>query len=186
MAELPSSAESAPEARSRRWLLRGLAGGAALTGVGVAVWRGGAPAAVAEPVAGFWAQRWESPDGKSVALQSFQGRPLLMNFWATWCPPCVEELPLINQFFRENRANGWQVLALAVDKTAPVQTFLQHMPLDFPVAMAGMAGAELGRRLGNLTGGLPFTVVLSGDGVVRQRKIGRVSPADLQAWAGLK
>lgn len=187
MTESSSSSQPAPEGSSRRWLLRGLAGGAALAGVGVAVWRGvGDMPVVAEPVAGFWAQRWETPDGKPLALQRFQGRPLLINFWATWCPPCVEELPLINQFFLENRANGWQVLALAVDKAAPVQAFLQRMPLDFPVAMAGMAGAELGRSLGNLTGGLPFTVVLSGDGVVRQRKMGRVLPADLQAWAGLK
>ena len=66
------------------------------------------------------------------------------------------------------------------------QAFLQRMPLDFSVALAGMDGADLGRSLGNLTGGLPFTVVLSGDGVVRQRKMGRVLPADLQAWTGLK
>lgn len=182
---LPDHAESVSGARSRRWWLRGLAGGAALAGAGVAVWKGAGPS-VAEPVPGFWAQRWESPEGTPVALQGFQGRPLLINFWATWCPPCVEELPLINRFYQENRSNGWQVLALAVDKTAPVQAFLQRMPLDFPVAMAGMAGADLGRSLGNLTGGLPFTVVLSGNGIVRQRKMGRVLPADLQAWAGLK
>lgn len=182
---IPERAESLSDTRSRRWLLRGLAGSAALAGVGVALWKGGG-ASVAEPVPGFWAQRWEAPDGGPITLQSFQGRPLLINFWATWCPPCVEELPLINQFFRENRSNGWQVLALAIDKKVPVQAFLQRMPLDFPVALAGMAGADLGRSLGNLTGGLPFTVVLSGDGVVQQRKMGRVLPADLQAWAGLK
>ena len=182
---LPDHAESVSGTRSRRWLLRGLAGGAALVGAGVAVWKGAGPS-VAEPVPGFWAQRWESPEGTLVALQGFQGRPLLINFWATWCPPCVEELPLINQFYRENRSNGWQVLALAIDKKAQVQAFLQRMPLDFPVALAGLAGADLGRSLGNLTGGLPFTVVLSGDGVVQQRKMGRVLPADLQAWAGLK
>jgi thiol-disulfide isomerase/thioredoxin len=176
-----------PAAASRRWMLRGLAGGAALAGVGLAAWRGvGDAAPVAEPVAGFWAQRWESPDGQVVSLRQFQGRPLLINFWATWCPPCVDELPLIDQFFRENQAKGWQVLGLAVDKKAPVQAFLQHMPLSFPVALAGMAGADLGRSLGNLSGGLPFTVVLSGDGVVRQRRMGRVLQADLQAWAGLK
>jgi thiol-disulfide isomerase/thioredoxin len=179
------TSDSVDPTRSRRWLLRGLAGAAALAGVGVSLWKGGV-APVAEPVPGFWAQRWESPDGKPIALQSFQGHPLLINFWATWCPPCVDELPLINQFFRENRANGWQVLALAVDKKVPVQAFLQRMPLDFSVALAGMDGADLGRSLGNLTGGLPFTVVLSGDGVVRQRKMGRVLPADLQAWTGLK
>jgi len=182
--EEPSQAKVVP--LSRRWLLRGLAGGAGLAGLGVAMWQGEVHESMAEPVVGFWGQRWEAPDGSLVALKSFQGHPLLINFWATWCPPCVEELPLINQFYRENRTKGWQVLALAVDKKSSVQAFLQRMPLDFPVGLAGLAGAELGRNLGNLTGGLPFTVVLSGDGVVRQRKMGRVLPADLQAWTGLK
>lgn len=173
--------------RSRRWALRGLAGGAVLAGAGVAVWRGaGDTPAVAEPVPGFWAQHWESPTGQTVSMRSFQGRPLVVNFWATWCPPCVEELPLINHFFRENQAKGWQVLGLAVDKKAPVNAFLQRTPLDFPIALAGLAGADLGRSLGNLSGGLPFTVVLSSDGVVQQRRMGRVLPADLDAWLGLK
>jgi thiol-disulfide isomerase/thioredoxin len=190
MIQVMTDFEEPPQAKvvplSRRWLLRGLAGGAGLAGLGVAMWQGEVHESVAEPVVGFWGQRWEAPDGSLVALKSFQGHPLLINFWATWCPPCVEELPLINQFYRENRTKGWQVLALAVDKKSSVQAFLQRMPLDFPVGLAGLAGAELGRNLGNLTGGLPFTVVLSGDGVVRQRKMGRVLPADLQAWTGLK
>ena len=178
---------STDASRTRRWALRGLAGGAVLAGAGVAVWRGAGEAPVgAEPVPGFWAQHWESPSGHKVALRSFQGRPLVINFWATWCPPCVEELPLINRFFLENRSKGWQVLGLAVDKKAPVEAFLRRTPLDFPVALAGMAGAELGRSLGNLSGGLPFTVVLSSDGVVQQRRMGRVLPADLDAWLGLK
>ena len=119
-------------------------------------------------------------------MKTFLGKPLLLNFWATWCPPCVEELPLINAFYRQNKANGWQVLGLAVDKLAPVQAFLKKMPLDFPVAMAGLDGAELGRGLGNLAGGLPFSVVFAADGTVLHRKMGRLSQADLELWVRLK
>jgi thiol-disulfide isomerase/thioredoxin len=119
-------------------------------------------------------------------MQSFRGRPLLLNFWATWCTPCVEELPLINDFYRQNKANGWQVLGLAVDKLAPVQAFLQKMPLDFAIGMAGLTGAELGRGLGNLAGGLPFSVVLGSDGMGAQRKLGRLTAADLASWVRLK
>jgi thiol-disulfide isomerase/thioredoxin len=119
-------------------------------------------------------------------MQSFQGRPLLVNFWATWCAPCVEELPLINDFYRQNKVNGWQVLGLAVDKIGPVQSFLQKMPLDFPVGMAGLSGAEMARALGNLSGGLPFSVVLGASGMVVQRKLGRLHPQDLTAWLRLK
>jgi thiol-disulfide isomerase/thioredoxin len=111
---------------------------------------------------------------------------LLVNFWATWCPPCIEELPLINAFYRENNANGWQVLALAIDRLAPVQSFLAQHPLDFPVAMAGMSGTELVRSLGNLSGGLPFSVAVGGDGSVLQRKLGRLSSDDLAVWRSLK
>jgi hypothetical protein len=73
-----------------------------------------------------------------------------------------------------------------VDKLAPVQSFLQRMPLDFPVGMAGMTGTELGRSLGNMAGGLPFSVVLSAEGMIVQRKLGRLSAADLAIWLRLK
>lgn len=177
-----------PEPVSRRTLLGGVAVGAVLAGIGAAVWRqSGEPTAVAgEPVPGFWAHRWEAPDGKTVSLAAFRGRPLLLNFWATWCPPCVDELPLINRFYAENKGNGWQVLGLAIDKKEPVQKFLHTMPLDFPIALAGLPGTELGRDLGNLTGGLPFSVALASDGAVIQRKMGRLLPEDLAAWAGVK
>ena len=172
----------------RRAILGGAAAAAALAGAGVAWWRTKMPEIPpgAMPVEGFWSMQWETPQGGVVPMQSFRGRPLLLNFWATWCPPCVEELPLINAFYQQNKANGWQVLGLAVDKLASVQAFLQKMPLDFPVGMAGLAGADLGRGLGNLAGGLPFSVVVGGNGQVLQRKMGRLSASDLDAWVRLK
>ena len=119
-------------------------------------------------------------------MSGFKGRPLLINFWATWCPPCVEELPLINTFYLQHKAAGWQVLGLAVDGASAVNKFLEKMPLAFPVALAAMSGVELGRNLGNLTGGLPFSVALSADGRVLQRKMGRLTSDDLAAWSALK
>ena len=119
-------------------------------------------------------------------MKSMAGKPLLLNFWATWCPPCVEELPLLNDFYLKNKAKGWQVLGLAVDKLQPVQAFLQKSPLEFPVGMAGLAGTELTRSMGNPAGGLPFTVILGADGSMLHRKMGRVTPEELLVWAGLK
>jgi thiol-disulfide isomerase/thioredoxin len=169
----------------RRAWLGGAASLAAMAGVGVAWWERQSDVA-ASPIPGFWEQQWPTPGGEVLGMQSLKGRPLLLNFWATWCPPCVEELPLINAFYREHRANGWQVLALAVDQLAPVQKFLQSMPLDFPVGLAGSVGADWARNLGNLAGGLPFSVVLDSQGSVVQRKIGRLVAADLAAWSGIK
>ena len=178
--EMPSSAS-----RRRVLVAAGLA--AASAGLGVAWWQSQRQlGARSEPVDGFWSLQWERPEGGALRAEALRGNPVLINFWATWCPPCVEELPLINDFYLKNKSNGWQVVGLAVDKSSAVQAFLQRLPLNFPVGMAGLSGTELGRSLGNLTGGLPFTVVLDSSGAVVQRKLGRVSVDDLQAWAALK
>jgi thiol-disulfide isomerase/thioredoxin len=129
---------------------------------------------------------FETPDGAQLSLSVMRGRPLLINFWATWCPPCVEELPLLDSFFRENKSNGWQVIGLAVDRLEPVQAFLARQSLGFPIALAGMAGISLSKSMGNVGGGLPFTVVLGANGTMLERKIGKVSPQDLARWHGLK
>ena len=184
----PANTTDAQEAQNRRMLLGGTAAGAALLGLGVAWWRTSGPEALppAEPVDGFWSMQWDTPQAGKLSMQSLRGRPLLLNFWATWCAPCVDELPLINDFYRQNKGKGWQVLGLAVDKLAPVQSFLRKMPLDFPVGMAGLAGAELGRGLGNVAGGLPFSVVFGANGAVLYRKMGRLHPSDLAEVLSLK
>jgi thiol-disulfide isomerase/thioredoxin len=120
-----------------------------------------------------------------VRLADFRGKPLLVNFWATWCPPCVEELPLLNAFHRTHKDKGWQVLGLAVDQPSAVRGFMQKLPLNFPVGMAGFAGTELSRSLGNPSGALPFSVVFDASGTLVHRKIGKVSETDLSQWAGL-
>ena len=175
----------------RRALLGGVGTLAALTGLGFAAWRSGAvpkpaPALGDPPPPGFWQMQWPTPQDGNLLMASLQGKPLLLNFWATWCPPCVEELPLLEDFYLKNKANGWQVLGIAVDKLQPVQAFLRKQPLSFPVGMAGFAGTELTRSMGNLAGSLPFTVVLGADGSILHRKMGRVSPQELSVWTGLK
>lgn len=144
------------------------------------------PPLVEESVAGFWQLQWESPGTGAVRMESFHGKPLLVNFWATWCPPCVEELPLINGYFNQNKANGMQVVGIAVDKRSAVESFLLRLPLDFPVALAGLGGAELSRGLGNMSGALPYSVLIGSAGEVLQRKLGRLTEADLEGWAQLK
>lgn len=185
---LPLAAYDAKGATRRRWVLGSVAAVAGLSGLGAAWWRTQEPSAPAPGALanGFWDMQWDTPQGGVVRMDSFRGRPVLVNFWATWCPPCVEELPLINSFFVENKPKGWQVLGLAVDKMAPVQAFLQKMPLQFPVGVVGGSGAELARSMGNLVGGLPFSVLIGGEGGVLHRKMGRVTPADLAAWVRLK
>lgn len=170
-----------PRAR-RRVLLAGVAAAAALAGAGLAWWRlrpGELESGVEQAL---WQRRFPRPEGGELVLQSMRGKPLLINFWATWCPPCVEELPMLDRFYREHAAQGWQIVGLAVDQLAAVQGFLRKLPLSFPVGLAGFEGAALARSLGNQTGGLPFTVVLDGRGRVLARKMGQLTPQDLQQW----
>jgi thiol-disulfide isomerase/thioredoxin len=178
----------APTSTPRRGLLLGAGALAAGLGMGMAWWRSQAVAAApsAEPIPGFWAQQWSTPQGAPLLLQSFRGKPLLINFWATWCPPCIDELPLINAFYKQNRANGWQVIGLAIDKPASVLAFLQKMPLDFPVAVEPLNGSDLARQMGNPSGSLPFSVAISAQGGIAQRKLGRLKQEELDLWAQLK
>jgi len=181
----PDPAENSSRTR-RRWLIGAVAGAAALGGMGLA-WRKYQPQAMSPAAESeLWPLEFVTPDGRLLRMAALRGKPVLLNFWATWCPPCVEELPLLSRFYQENSAKGWQVMGLAVDQLEPVKHFLAKTPVTFPVAMAGMPGIELSRSLGNLSGGLPFTVVLGSDGLVAHRKMGKVTPDDLRAWALLK
>ena len=130
----------------------------------------------------FWQTEFRQLDGATLRMESFRGQPLLVNFWATWCPPCVAELPLLDAFYNENKLKNWQVLGLAVDQPSAVKRFQAQNPLSFPLALAGLDGTEISRTLGNVSGGLPFTVVFGSAGEVRHRKIGRVTPDDLSTW----
>jgi thiol-disulfide isomerase/thioredoxin len=163
---------------------------AAAAGTGVAVWRqpgsgtGAAQGAALSLPPDFWQMRFAKPDGGELAMADFRGQPLLINFWATWCPPCVRELPALDGFAREQaQAGGVRVLGLAVDGAAPVKAFVRAAGLRLPVAVAGLEGSELARQLGNAQGGLPFTVLLSADGRIAQTRLGETNLAELNQWA---
>jgi thiol-disulfide isomerase/thioredoxin len=177
------TAPGAPSSR-RGLLLAGAAGLAAIAGGGVALWHRQKSSADAAAAA-IWPLTFDTPAGPALAMNALRGKPLVVNFWATWCPPCIEELPLLDAFYRENSAKGWQVVGLAIDQPSAVRAFLNRTPVSFPVGFAGFGGTELGSALGNLSGGLPFTVVLNAAGTIAQRRMGRVGPADLAQWKTL-
>ena len=185
----PSSNSPKQVRFERRFVVTaGLAAAAALAGVGASVWRSKLePAEIpVNPMTGgldeLWQMQFETPDGGKLAMQSLKGKPLLINFWATWCPPCVEELPLLERFYNQNKAKNMQIVGLAADKPEAVRTFLQKLPLTFPIGIIDFSGIALSKSWGNLAGGLPFSVMLAADGHAMQRKMGKLSEDDLNIW----
>lgn len=163
----------------------GIGAAAAVAGAGAAFWRWrlAEPSAADGAAAAFWQTSLSGVDGQPVALNTFAGKPLLVNFWATWCPPCVEELPLLNRFHQQQQPKGWQVLGIAVDQPSAVKRWLERSPLAFPVVLAGLQGTEMSKNLGNQAGGLPFSVLFNAKGQVLERKLGQLHESDLGAWA---
>lgn len=165
--------------KRRQALIVGTGVAAATAGAAVAWWRGSAEPVYQDPL---WTSSYPAPDGSSVALARFRGRPLVINFWATWCPPCVKEMPELDRFARTYAGQGWQVLGLAIDGPTPVREFLAKMKITFPIGLAGFEGTDLSRRLGNEGGALPFTVAFDKRGSVIQRKLGETSYEQLASW----
>ncbi len=171
---------------SRRGVVIGAAVGvtAAVAGGAVAWWRAGLATQATERAAdALWSLRFDRPEGGQLAMTDFRGQPVVINFWATWCVPCVRELPALQRFAGEYAAKGWKVIALAVDQPVPVLEFIARFKLNLPVAMAGIDGIEWQRAIGNTAGALPFSVVLDARGRVRQRRLGESHYDELVQWA---
>jgi thiol-disulfide isomerase/thioredoxin len=111
---------------------------------------------------------------------------LVINFWATWCPPCLREMPALGRFQREFANQSWQVVGLAVDQEQPVLAYLAKNPAGYPIALAGLEGVNLSRAWGNSSGGLPFTVVLDKIGRVAHTHLGEASYAQMASWASAR
>ena len=171
---------------NRRHLVIGAAGVAA-TGIGVgwSLWRQPAPEAAAvldAPTLAFWQTSFPQPGGGELAMATLWGQPLVLNFWATWCPPCVKEMPELDRFAKAFAGRGGRVLGLAVDNSTAVRQFLAKQPVGYAIALAGFEGTELSRQLGNRTGALPYTAIFNRSGRVVQRKLGETTFNELNGW----
>ncbi len=119
-------------------------------------------------------------DGKPQAFSQWKGKVLVINYWATWCPPCREEMPYFSRLHQKNVANGVQFVGIAIDSAAKVKTFSEETPVSYPLLIGSMDSMQSLEDLGNTAQGLPFTVILGRDGRVQSTKLGRYSEQALE------
>lgn len=142
-----------------------------------------APPLTSAPAKGAVAQLLSAPlvdiGGQPQTLAPYKGHVLVVNFWASWCGPCVAEMPELVQLHHAYENKGIQFVGIGVDSAQNIQNFLKKVPVDYPILVGGFGGADLARSLGNTAGALPFTVVIDANGVVRSTKLGQIAPAEL-------
>ena len=160
------------------------AGIAALAaGVGLALWWAGRPEPrLAEPSisgAALYATTFRDAQGTSRSLGQFQGHTLVLNFWATWCAPCREEMPALVRLNRRWRERGVAFVGISDEPPEVVARFARELGIDY--ALWSGAGNDLSRRLGDRQGFIPFTAVIDRDGRVFTAKVGPYSEAELDA-----
>ncbi|WP_426189311.1 TlpA family protein disulfide reductase [Massilia sp. DWR3-1-1] len=143
------------------------------------------PAAVvpapAGPVAALYAQSMNDASGAPQALAQWKGKAVLVNFWAPWCGPCVQEMPELVELARELGPKQIGVVGIGIDSPTNIAQFTDKYKISYPIYVAGMSGTELSRQFGNTNGGLPFTVLIGADGTVRKTYLGRLKFAELRA-----
>lgn len=121
--------------------------------------------------------------GRTAVPRAWRGRPVLVNVWASWCGPCVQEMPELDRYARsQGAAGGVQVVGIALDEPAAVRDFLQRVPVSYPILIDTPGPRDAGVRLGNPKGVLPFSVLLDAEGRVTKQRIGPFEPGELDSW----
>ena len=180
-------------AMKRRTVLLGVGGLAAMAVSGWAAWRSSsrsAPAAnravvssaeparlSANPLA-LYGARLPGLDGQEVSLSALKGQPVVVNFWATWCAPCVQEMPHLDSIAKE--LPEVKFVGIGIDTAQNIAQFVAKLPVSYRLLIAGHAGIAMVRELGNSAGGLPFTLLFDANGSIFDSILGQVEPADLR------
>ena len=119
--------------------------------------------------------------GREQSIGQWKGKVLVVNFWATWCVPCREEMPEFVKLQKEQGDRGLQFVGIAIDDVAKVKEFAAELQLNYPALIGGYGAIELSKSLGNRLGALPYTLIVDRTGRISHAQLGPIKPAELRA-----
>ncbi len=122
---------------------------------------------------------WNDQNAKEIDTTKWQGKTLVINFWGSWCPPCVEEMPMLADVSKELNPQETLLIGLGIDSPSNIRDFFVKTPIPYQIVLGGLYGSNWGKRLGNEQGALPYTVILSPEGKVTFSKLGKITKDEL-------
>ena len=155
----------------------------AVVGILVYQWRAGVFNDAPDPVATgrrILAAQLNGLDGKPLSLEQWRGKVLIVNFWATWCAPCREEIPGFIKYQADHAAKGVQIVGIAVDTAERVAIYAKEMGMNYPLMIGGLETMELAREVGDRAGVLPFSLIIDRSGRVVATVVGVLRPEILE------
>jgi len=132
------------------------------------------------PTAALFASTFPDENGVQQKLSQWQGKTIVLNFWATWCGPCREEMPELSKLQTEHADKDIVVLGIAIDEIDAIKTFTEETPVSYPLFSAEDSGSQLAANLGNDKSALPYTVIIKPNGDIANTYFGRISKALLE------
>jgi peroxiredoxin len=160
-------------------IIAGIALGALAAGVYFG--RTGSPEAAATALLGL---SLPDIDGREQRLDQWKGKVLVVNFWATWCEPCREEMPDFVRAQAASSAKGLQFVGIAIDQPDKIRQFAKELQLNYPSLVGGYGALELSKTFGNKLMALPFTLIIDRGGQVAYAQMGPLKPGKLEAIVG--
>ncbi len=165
----------------RQWIMiGGISLLALLAGVFSSQWISQTGLASDPSIKAFFANPWQNPDGKPANSENWRGKVLVVNFWASWCPPCVEEMPALDKIAQEYASKNVLIVGIGIDSPSNMREFLQKTPVSYPIMIGGLEGSNLSKQMGNTQGALPYTVVINSKGKSIYTKLGKISEEELK------
>ncbi|HBK43757.1 MULTISPECIES: TlpA disulfide reductase family protein [unclassified Polynucleobacter] len=165
----------------RQWIsIAGISLVALLAGVLTSQWIYKTSLASDPSIKAFFANPWQTPDGKTVDTAQWQGKVLVVNFWASWCPPCVEEMPALDALQGEFKDQNVLFVGIGIDSPSNIRQFLEMTPVSYPIVIGGLEGSNLSKQMGNSQGALPYTIIINAQGKSTSSKLGKISEEELR------